>query len=283
MDQLLTKADIDDVSLELISSIFQSELIQASVLAPTVENFTSLVQDGADSVKIPRAGSFVVEKKQAAQKATSQKLVISTDKINFDEHAVTQGVIEDIASIQSNVPVVAEYIKRMASAHALQVDKDIYTQMKLTSSSAPDHRIVYAAGGAPTKADFIAARKLLKKQNVPNDGRWYAAVNPDMEAVIVGLSDFVDADKWMSGSEQVKSNGMLGRAYGFNILTSNVVTDDYMIFYHSSHVGIAFQKQARLQEQYKLEYLGLLLSLDQLYGVKVMDTGKRGVLVGSAS
>jgi len=283
MDQLTTKADIDEVSLELISSIFQTELIQSGVLAPTVENFTDLVKPGADSLKLPRANSFVVEKKQAGQKATSQKLTVSQDKLELSEHAVVQALVEDIASIQANVPLVAEYVKRMASSHALQLDKDIYAQLKLASSATPDHRIAYAAGGAPTKQDFINARKLMKVANVPGDGRWYCAVNPAMEAVVIGLADFVDADKWMSGSEQVKQNGLLGRAYGFQVLTTNAVSDDYMIFYHSSHVGLAFQRQPNLQEQYKLEHLGLLVSLDQLYGVKVLDGGKRGVLVGSAS
>lgn len=279
MDQLLTKADIDDVSLELISSIFQTELIQSSVLAPTVDDVSALASPGAKSIKIPRANSFVVEKKQAAQKATSQKLTIAADELLLDQHAVVQGIVEDIASIQANVPVVAEYVRRMATAHALQVDEDIFEQLVLASSSSPNHQIAFAAGGAPTKADFINARKLLKKANVPSDGRWYCAVNPDEEAVIIGLADFVDADKWMSGSEAVKSSGMLGRAYGFNILTTNVVESGSMVFYHSSHVAIGFQKAPTLQEQYKLEHLGTLISLDQLYGVKVLDSGKRAVVV----
>jgi len=283
MDQITTKLDIDEVSMEIISSIVQSELIQASVLASTIEDFTSLVLAGSDSLKLPRTGSFAVEKKQSGQKAMAQKLLLATDKLDLSEHAVVQALIEDIANIQSNVPLVTEYLKRMASAHALQLDKDIYAQLKLTSSSGPDNRIAFAAGGAPTKADFIGARKLMKKNNVPQDGGWYCAINPDMEAVIIGLADFVDADKWMSGAELVKSNGVLGRAYGFNIVVSNVVSDDYMVMYHRSHVGMAFQRQPNLQEQYELENLALRVSLDQLYGVKVLDSGKRGVLVGSAS
>lgn len=283
MDQLTTQADIDVTSLQLISSMYQTELIQAGVLAPTIDNVSAMLAPGAKSLALPRANSFIVEKKQAAQKATAQKLTHAVDTLLLDQHAVVQAHVEDIASIQSNVPLVAEYVRRMGSAQALQLDKDIYAQLKLTSSSAPDHRIAYAAGGAPTKADFIAARKLLRKQNVPGDGQWYAVTNPDMEAVLIGLSDFVDADKWASGSEMVKMNGLLGRAYGFNILVSNVVSDDIMLFYHSSHVAMAFQKTARLQEQYELDALALRVSVDQLYGVKVAQAGKCGVLVGSAS
>lgn len=281
MDQLTTKADVDALSMELIASVFQTELIQSAVLAPTIENFSALVRPGADSLKLPKANSFNVEMKQGGEAATAQKLTMDADTLLLDKHAVVQGLIEDIASIQAEPAIVAEYVKRMASAHAYDLDKKVYAQLKQTSASAPDNRIAYAAGGAPTKADFINARKLMKQNNVPQDGRWYLAVNPVQEAVIIGLADFVDADKWFAGAEQAKASGVLGRAYGFTIMSTNAVTDGEMVFYHSSHAGLAFQRAPRLAEQYKLEYLALLVSVDQLYGVKVLDGGKRGVLVNA--
>jgi len=286
-DQITTVAEIDEVSMEIIASIVQTELIQASALAVTVGDYSQFAVQGANAAKIPNAGSFTVTKKQAGQKALKQKLSFTGDQIPFTEHAVVQGLVEDIASIQANVPVVAEYLRRMASAHALQVDVDLFAQIKLMSTQS------YTTGSTPTKKDFTKARKVLREANVPMDAQLYAVVNPTNEKEIMDLDDFVDADKWLSGSESAKLSGMfpggvagtgfIGRAYGFNIISTNVVpsSDNGIYFYHSSHAGIAFQLRPRIQEQYMLEHLGLLVSMDQLYGVKVLDGGVRGIRIGA--
>jgi hypothetical protein len=289
-DNVTTTAEIDAVSMEIIASIVQSELIQSAALGVTVEDFSSLAKPGAASVKIPSAGSFSVMKKQGGQAVTAQKLTFGGDSILFDQQAVIQALVEDIANIQSAVPVVAEYLKRMASAHALQIDKDLFAQIKLVAAA---NKKGYSSGSAPTKADFTLAKKVLKDQGLPLDNQLFCAFSTDNERVMQNLSDFVDADKWLSASSEIKINGMfpggqvgtgfIGRAYGFNLISTTVVpdSDNGLYFYHRSHAGIAFQQGPRIQEQYKLEHLANLVSMDQLYGVKVLDSGKRACRVGA--
>ena len=101
--------------------------------------------------------------------------------------------------------------------------------------------------------------------------------------LLLALADFVDADKWASGSESAKLNGVIGRVYGFNVVISNVATDDGAVLFHKSHVGFARQMAPRVQSQYQIEHLADRVSLDHIYGAKVLDSGKRGVLLGSAS
>ena len=286
-DQITTVAEIDEVSMEVIASIVQTELIQASTLAVTIADYSQFAVQGANAAKIPSTGSFTVTKKQAGQKAQKQKLTFSGDSIPFTEHAVVQGLIEDIASIQSNVPVAAEYLRRMASAHALQVDVDLFAQIKQVSSQS------YTTGSTPTKKDFTKARKVLRQANVPLDSQLFCAFNATNEKEIMDLADFVDADKWLAGSEAAKleamfpggspGTGFIGRAYGCNLISTNVIpdSDNGLYFYHSSHAGIAFQLKPRIMEQYMVEYLGLLVSMDQLYGVKVLDGGVRGIRIGA--
>lgn len=291
LSNVTTTAEIDEVSLELISSIVQTELIQSAVLAPTVTDYSSFASQGAKSAKIPSTGSFLVQKKQAAQAADLQKLSMSGDVIPFDQQAVVQALVEDIASIQSNVPITAEYLRRMASAHGLQFDKDLFAQIKLVLAA---NNQAYSAGSAPTKADFTKARKIMRDNHVPSDGQWFCLLGSTNEKKIMDLSDFVDADKWLSGSEAIKLNGVLpggsvgngfiGKAYGFLVIVSTVLddaADNGMYFYHSSHAGYAFQQGPRIQEQYKLEYLANLVSMDQLYGMKVLNSGIRGVRIGA--
>lgn len=284
MDQITTKSEIDAVSMELILSIVQTELVQGMVLAPSLTDYSPLVGPGMDKVKIPRTGSFQAEKKVSATDFTSQALTFVTDDIALDEHEGILAEIEGIADIQSRVDIAGEYARRMASALALQMDTFIYGQMKLTSASSPDHRRAFDNGSTLAKNDFVNAKKLLRIQNVPmNDGRLFCAISPERESDILKLADFVDADKWGDAAVSAKLNGVIGRAYGFNILVSNVVEDAGCLFYHSSHVGWAQQLAPTFETARNLKIAGYDALLHHLYGAKVLDAGKRGVLVGSAS
>lgn len=284
MDNITTVNETSVVSNDLISSLVQMYLVQKMVLAPTLTDYTSLVGKGMKSISIPRAGSVQAQKKSAGQKLSSQVMSIGVDNMTLDQHYGVLIEEEDLAMMQSNIDLSAEYLKRMAAALALEMDAKIYEQMKLTSSSAPDHRVAFASGSALTKADFTVAKKLLRIQNVPMDqGDLFLAINPYNEKAILDLADFVDADKWLAGSADAKLNGVIGRAYGFNIVISNVVSDTGSIFYHRSHVAWARQIQPKFETARNIANLSDQMALSHDYGCKVMDNGVRAVLVGSAS
>lgn len=285
MDQITTVSEITDVSMELILSIVQTELKEQMVLAPTLTDYSALVGPGMKSVKVPRAvGEFDAEKKLSATKFTSQSLSFSSDAISLDEHRGVLAEIENIASLQANIDLVGEYARRMASELALKMDEFVFEKMKLTSASSPDHRRAFDNGSTLGKNDFVLAKKLLRQANVPtNDGRLFMAISPERESDILKLADFVDADKWGDQAVAAKLNGVIGRAYGFNIVVSNTVEDNACIAYHSSHVAWAQQMAPVFRTQPKLSIAGFEALLDHLYGAQVMDLGVRGVLLGSAS
>lgn len=283
-DVLTKKAEIDAVSMELILSIVQQELIQGMTLAPSLTDYSALVGAGMDKVKVPRAGSFTAAAKVAGTSFESQALTFTSDDIALDSHEGVFASVEGIADIQSKVDLVGEYARRMASALAVQMDTVIYNQMKLTSASSPDHRVDFANTSSLAKDDFVNAKKLLRIQNVPvTDGKLFMAISPTRESDILKLSDFVDADKWGEAAVSAKLNGVIGRAYGFNIIVSNVVSDTGCIAYHSSHVAWAQQMAPNLDTQKNLRIGGYDLLLQHIYGAKVMQGGKAGVLIGSAT
>lgn len=288
MDQITGLVNVDAVSAEIITSLVQTELIQSAALAVTCTDVSQFAVQGANQISFPKAGSFTTQKKQSGTKVTAQALMLEKDTLNLNEHAVIQSIIEKIASIQSNVALAGLYFQRMASAEALTFDVDLFAQIKQCASQT------YTSGSSPTEKDFTKARAILKKANVPGNGTWTCLVNPDREKAILDLEKFVDADKWLSGAEMAKAQGllpggsfssaMIGRAYGFNIVSTNVVpeSDNGMYFYHSSHCAYGFQSGPDLQEQYELASLGLRVSLDQLYGMKVLDGGVRAIRIGAA-
>ncbi len=280
------KASIDAVSQEIVDSLVQQELIQSLVLAPTLNDVSARVMGGMDKLKLPRTGSFTAAAKSDGVDLTTQALTFATDDLNLDQYYGVFTTIERIASLQANVDLLGEVAKRMASALAYEMDAKIYAQMKLTSAAAPDHRLLYDNDPTATlgKNDFIKAKKLLKIQNVPmGDGKLFCAISPERESDVLKLADFVDADKWQTGSESAKMNGVIGRIYGFNVVVSNVVEDAASIFYHSDHVAWARQLQPTMDTDQNVPALGVNVALSHLYGCKVTQAGKMGVLLGTAA
>lgn len=281
-DALMGKTEVDAVSAELISSIVQDYLHQEAKLLATVLDFSSLAGPGMDKIKIPKMGGFTVGDKAENTAVDAQTLTYTTDDMDLNKHKVIQWVLEKIAGLQATPSVLQDMAMRAAFDIARQLDKDIITALKLTSASAPDHRIAYtgSSGAAIAKADILSARTLLNKQFVPMSDR-YLAIAPDTEATILGIDDFIHADKY--GTADSLKSGELGRIYGFTVIMHGDVAALESVAYHKSHVAVAIQQGLVYDTQKDLANLGNRHSFDQIYGVKTLDSGKRGVLIGTAS
>lgn len=278
MDFVTTKSVIDAVSLEAIAAFVQQELIAKPQLASTVTDLSAMVGPGMDLIKIPRFGSFVAERKVGALALSAQKLDPTNDSLLLDKHDAVYTMVENIAQLQSSVNIQELYAQRIASALMKKWDEEIYTELKLASSSSPDHLIAYDSGSTITKGDFTNAIELLLLQNIDiSVGQLTAALPVAQYKAALELADFVDADKWMSGSEAVKANGALGRAYGFNIIVSTIF--DSPVFYHSSALAFARQQALEFMQVPAPKYLAVELSAAHIYGCKQLQGGKGAVVV----
>jgi len=273
------KTEVQEVVQTLVASIVQQTLKEKSMLLGTITDYSRFATPGADAVKIPRRDQFAAANKAENTDLTAQEMTFSADTISLNLHKAIYAKLERIAGVQANVNVQAEIITEMAAEHALQVDKDIYTELKLASASGPDHRIAFANATSLGKADIIEARKLLNSGNVPMDAR-FLAVNPLHEAELLAIAEFVEADKY--GSSEGLVNGELGRLFGFRVVMSTVVEDNNVVAYHSSAVGYAGQLAPEFRSDFDLKSASDEYLLHQIYGVEVLDSGKRQILLGTA-
>lgn len=279
MDQITTQSVIDPVALEAIASFVQAELIAKPRLNGAILDLSALVGPGMDSIKVPRYGSFTAERKVGAKALTAQKLDPTPDQLYLNKHDAVYTEIEDIAQLQSSVDVQALYAQRIASAIMKKMDFELYTELAQVSTSSPDHAIAFASGSTLTKADFTNAKKLLRNAEVEiDDGQLWLACNPDQEKALLDLADFVDADKWVSGSEAAKLQGVIGRAYGFQIIVSTQYANP--VFFHSSACAFAMQQGLKVMQEPLAQKLAVGLSMAQLYGVKRMQGGVAAVKLG---
>lgn len=276
-DALMGKTEVDAVSAEIIATTVQQQLIQESKLLPTVTDFSVFAVKGADKVKVPRAGNFTVNDKSENTAVDAQVLTYATDDISLDKHKVIQVLLEKYASLQSMVAAEMDMAVRAGKGMALQIDTDIISQLVLTSSSSPDHRIAYA-DTTLKEADFLAAQELLDIQNVPRENR-FIGFSPTQNKSVMAVANFIQAERY--GSNLPILSGEIGMAYGFRCIMHTGFTTT--VAWHPSHVGIAIQQHLEYDTQKELQHLATRHSFDQVYGVKVLDGGKRGVLIGSAS
>ena len=263
-------------SQALISSIVQDVLKAKAQLLPTVMDYSSMVGPGDKSVAINKRTQFTQETKAENTDFTKQVLTFSADTIALTDHEGTYAVLEDIAKFQSKPNVVAEIASEMAAELAKDIDDKILVQLKLASSSAPDHILDYidTAGDVIALGDIANARYLLNVQNVPFEDRWLIA-SPKKESELLQIDNFRNANLY--GSREALLNGEIGSIYGFRVLVHPSLADDDTLFYHKSHVGFARQMEPTFESDRHLASASTEFLMQNLYGSKVLDSGLRGV------
>lgn len=277
-DVIFGKTEVDAVSMEVVlGAMVQQQLIQSAILLPTVNMYPA--GPGMDKLKIPKAGGFTVGDKSENTSVDAQTITYATDDLDLDKHKVIQVLLEKFAMVQSEVNALTDIASRAGKAMALQLDTDIITALEATSAAAPDHRIAYV-GASIAQADILEAIKLLKIQNV-NTKECYLGISPASEKAMLGIADFVRADAY--GNAAGLQQGVLGSIYGLKVLCHNGFADLKSMVWHPSHVGVGIQEQITYDFDKDLANLANRHSWDMIYGVKTLDSGKRGVMLGTAA
>jgi hypothetical protein len=270
----------DAMKQTIVANLIQRELIASTVLAGTILDVSSFAVDGLDEIEFPKLGSFAVTKKVSGTPVSAAALTYGTDKLLLDQHAVIQWLIEKKSNKQAAINLELANLQSAARAHAKQVDVDIHAALIAgVSAAAPDHVIAYA-GASFDKADIVKALELLDNQEFPTADR-YLAVNPAEYATMLNIDGFVDASKF--GSNAPVMNGQIGEVFGVKVLKTTVVTAGRPLVYHKESSAIGFQLTPSFESDKDLANLATRYSVDQLYGIKVMLSGKGIVRLGSAT
>lgn len=262
---------------DLVAAIVQQQLIAKAQFMFCIRDESARAVKGAKSVSFPRTGNLDPVAKTENTATESQALTFAVDQLSLNQHVQTLARLEDIADVQSIVDVPGEILTRAAAGMAKKFDTAIYAALKAgASASTPDHIINhYGTSGTITIAKILEARKLLNREDVPMDDR-FMAISPEQEAELLALANFVNADQY--GSSVVLVNGELGRVLGFRVIMSTTVEDDVSLYWHRSALAFARQIDPKWETQRAdLELLADAYSLSSLYGVKVLDSGKRNV------
>ncbi len=129
---------------------------------------------------------------------------------------------------------------------------------------------------------LINLKVKLDEANVPQNGR-FVIVPPWYHGLLLGSDTFVQADH--AGTTEALRNGVVGRAFGFDVRLSNNVTvvtgDDYRVV-AGSRMALTFASQINKVEAYRPEssFSDALKGLS-LYGAKLVRPDAAATLVAS--
>ena len=263
-------------SIDVVAAILQAELIQNAVLLPTISDYSAWVIPGANTVKVPRAGSFTASNKVENTATDFQALTFATDDIELSVYKHIVAELEDRAKEQAAVDVEGVYVQRMATAMVEAIEGSIAGVLVKAANDLQLSGTGAVANDSITKADILSARKLLDDKKVPQMDR-FLVVPPAQEKAMLMIDDFVDASKY--GDNTAIMNGELGRIFGFRVIKStSLASDTEAVAYHKSHAAFARQMAPKFEKQRaSLSKLADELSLSLLYGVKQLDSGNRGI------
>lgn len=263
---------------DVISMRVQAVLIEEMKVWPLMSDYTDQVGPGMDSVKIPKISSFTVASKAENTAVDAQVNAVTSDDLPLTAHKVIQFLLEDIASVQSKIDLVANYIDVAARDLAADMDVAVLTELDDNpSTSAPDHDVKYndTSNNDLEKVDILEARRLLNVQKVPSSQRW-AIIPPDKEKDLMGITEFTRVDE--AGASAALRNGQIGRLFGFDvIMTTLIPTSGVSLFGHASSMAVARQIAPKIEMDRDLANLSDRHSISHLYGVKLLDAGKRFV------
>jgi len=256
-----TKADI-------IGAIVQKELKFAAKLAGYFTDLSSLAMKGAKSVSYPKLSSFTVVDRASAVAGVASALTSAVDKLDLDQNAYVSWIVDSSDEIQSMIEVQIEFARRAAAAHGRYFDEQLITGLET-------HGVATVTAGVITRDVVLEMRKAIQK----NDGDLSSTgffISPDDEEDMLKVAEFTQAQIY--GAAVIPS-GVIGSVYGIPVVVHNGLAAAQYFMAEKSGLAYALQLAPKMASQPAIEYgtSAMLTAMDQLFGVKGLQLGEKGV------
>lgn len=250
------------VGLQLVNQDYEGEIANAG-------DTVHITRPAAISVGTYTPGSDIT-----VETPTSSQLNLTIDQIKYFAFDV-----EDVKRVQANVDLMRPYLEE--ANYALQDTVDQHIFGKYTDADSSNVITKATLTSSNIWAKLVEAKKLLSKNNVPQQGRWIV-LSPDEIALLEESTEFQRAS---SLGDDTARNGFRGRAAGFDVFESNNVTaasdgtDNvrHCVFGHRMAITFAMQfsrmESMRREKRFADLVKGLLL-----YGSKTVKTKAIGDL-----
>lgn len=257
------------MSLEnFIPTIWSARLLanlnEAHVYAAlTNRDYEGEIENIGDTVKINAIGRVTIGSYTkntdiaAAETLTDAQTTLTIDKAKYFNFQ-----IDDVDKAQQKPKVMDAAMSEASYGLSLEVDKELAKMHTVTPANnkvgadgnSAKLGLVLTAGSA--MYDYLVDLKVkLDENNCPDDGQRWVVVPAWAYGALLKDARFVNATET---GNQIRSNGYVGKAAGFNVHMSNNVTDDgqsvktYRII--AGHpMAVSYAEQVREVEAYRPE------------------------------
>jgi hypothetical protein len=279
MSDIITEnTEIGNTKQELIAQMVQRELQFQAKLAPLFTDLSVFAVEGARSISFPKLTSFVVQDRSEGQPGDAQALTSTLDKLDLDVNAYVAWIVDAMTKKQANIRVELEFARRAASAHGRYVDQKL---IELGLRLGAGHFQNVGADSSVTYTNLLDMHeRYLKNDGLMEQGYWVMSVSQHKNAM--NLTELKSLDVF---GEPVIRNGMLSQVLGMPVMIHNGLADKELYLAGKESIGFGFQSAPAIGEEQNNAFgVGATrVAVDQLFGVKAMQTGEKGAAAGKSA
>jgi hypothetical protein len=212
---------------------------------------------------------------------TPEELTDAQRTLVVDQAKYFAFFVDDVDARQAKGNVMPEAMRRAAYKLADQADQYV-AALYTGAQSANALGTVSVTTATIAETQLVALKVKLDEASVPTEGR-FVTIPPWYHGLLLQADHFVRLDA--SGTTEALRNGMVGRAFGFDILVSNnaplVTGDDYAVM-AGTDAAISYAEQINKVEAYRPEakFADAVKGL-YLYGAKLVRPDSIATLVAS--
>lgn len=235
-------------------------------------NYEGEISNAGDTVNITSITRPTIGTYTAHTDITIEDVDDATRALVIDQSKYFAFEVDDIEARQALGGVMDE--AAMEAAYGLRDTADAYLSALMAAGVDAGNDITSAAITTAAEAEqaLVDLKTTLDEDDVPQDGR-FAVLTPAVEALLLRSDLFVPFNT--SGTDDALRNGVIGRAFGFNLSVSNqapaaaVGAGKKIIAGHP--IATTYAEQINKVEAFRLEkrFADGLKGL-HLYGAKVV-------------
>jgi len=187
--------------------ILEAQMIAANLVH---RDFEDNIASFGDVVNTRMPGTFVAKRKTDTDAVTIQDASATNVPVPLDQHLHTAFIIKDGEETKGFKKLRDEYLVPGMLSIAQAIDEVLLNQAYdfLTYN-------VGQLGAGATKTTVLELRELMNTNKVPTEGR-NLLVSPKVEADLLGIADFTNAEK-IGDDGTAMREGSLGRRFGYNV------------------------------------------------------------------
>jgi hypothetical protein len=275
-DVVAGNTELGATKQDLIAALVQRELQFKAKLLPYFTDVSAFCVPGSKSISFPKLTSFTVVDRVEAVAGDATALSATTDQLLLSENAYIAYIIDSMTKKQANINAEMEYAKAAAAAHARYVDGRLLAALLAGAAS-------FENVGADVNVTYTnlvnMQEKYLNAEGLVEQGAWMISVQQNK--ALVGLTEFKDVSAF---GEMVIRDGYIKQILGMPVVLHSGLAGKELYLASKESIAYGFQSAPAMDEQPANEFgVGATrVAIDQLFGVKVMQTGLKGAAAGKS-